>query len=487
MIIDTILSLDTASFQTGMGRAVQGVQSFVGIIQGLSGKMQGAFDLGGSLSDTSSILGESAGNVMILQRAFENAGLGAEAMEGSLLKMRKELASTDNFGKASNKTFEKLGLNVEKIKDMKGEQQIQSIAAAIMGLPNASDKAAASMEIFGKGGGKMLALFSDGSGFDQARQQLGGLPALMDRNAAAFDTISDRIGSIKKKSMGLWAGFAEGMLPAADYISGLFDSIDLTGIGQQFGRTMMTMIEMVKGEKIGDILYNGITSAFQLSVDYGLKAFKHLTNFLITDVVTPVSEAFTWMFDKVMLPDRAARESNVQAWGKVFNAIGLGSITGKYIDTNMADIAERYKQGDPDQYIRSTYYTDGVSSAAEFYKGFTSTPIPELFGKNTSEQQNWATMWDKYKSIAEGKIGDVQRKARDIKPFGDTGTTTTPQFDVKEQKSVDVKSDALAKVGGFLGGFNIMGGMLQLAKDSLDVQRGILNAVKQQRGGAKFA
>jgi len=487
MIIDTILSLDTASFQTGIGMAVQGVQSFVGIVQGLSGKMQGAFDLGGKLSDVSAMTGESAGNVMILQRAFENAGLGADGMQESLSKMRKELAATDDFGKASNKTFARLGLSIDTLKGMNAEQQFEAVAAAINGLPNATEKAGASMDIFGRSGAKMLTLFADGSGFDTARQQLGGLPALMDRNAAAFDTISDRIGSIKQKSMGFWAGFAEGVLPVADYISEVMDSIDLTGIGREFSASIMTVFEMIKGEGIGFVLYTGITSAFQRSVDYGLQAFKHLTNYIITGVVSPMSSAFSMLFDEILLPRRETKELLTEYLGAAINAstLHIGDLGGKFVASERAKIDEMFKQGDPNQYNRDSF-EDGINKAKEFYSGYLSTPMPEIFGKNTADQQNWGTMWDKYREIAEGRITDVQKKAREFKPFGETGATT-PEYSVKEQKSVDVKSDALAKVGGFLGGFNIMGGMLQLAKDSLDVQRGILNAVKQQKTGAVFA
>ena len=41
MIIDTILKIDTASFQTGIGRSVQMVQSFIQIGQGDSRQVQG--------------------------------------------------------------------------------------------------------------------------------------------------------------------------------------------------------------------------------------------------------------------------------------------------------------------------------------------------------------------------------------------------------------------------------------------------------------
>ena len=487
MIIDTILSLDTASFQTGVGMAVQGVQSFVGIIQGLSGKMQGAFDLGGKLSDVSAQTGESAGNIMVLQRAFENAGLGADTMQDSLAKVRKELGTVDDYGKVTNKSFQQLGLNIKDLKGLNAEQTFEKIASKINGLPTQTDKAAVAMDLFGKSGNKMLTLFSDGSGFDVARQQLGGLPALMDRNASAFDTISDRIRSIKQKSMGFWAGFAEGVLPVADYISEVMDGIDLTGIGESFSRSIMTVIEMVKGEGIGEVLYNGITSAFQRSVDYGLAAFKKLNDYIITDVIAPISAVFTTMFEKILMPDRATREKNVKVWGGFSNALtfGIGNLGGKLIESQMADIAANFAQGDPNQYNRSTF-EDGVNNAKEFYAGYLSAPAPEIFGKNTAEQQSWANMWEKYRQVADDKISSVQRKAREFKPFG-ADEATKQTFDAKEQKSIDIKSDSLAKVGGFLGGFNIMGGMLQIAKDSLDVQRGILGAVRAQRGGAVFA
>ncbi|MBJ7392736.1 MAG: hypothetical protein JHC85_14300, partial [Chthoniobacterales bacterium] len=70
-----------------VGGALAGVAGKIAVfaagfvaVQAVVGAFKDAIDLGGQLNDLSARTGETAGNLMILQRAFENAGAGADSV-----------------------------------------------------------------------------------------------------------------------------------------------------------------------------------------------------------------------------------------------------------------------------------------------------------------------------------------------------------------------------------------------------------------------
>ena len=69
-------------------------------------------------------------------------------------------------GSAAADKIGRLGLKVSDLQAMTPDQQFETIAKAIAKIQDPTERAGAAMEIFGKSGGKTLALFAD---FDGAR------------------------------------------------------------------------------------------------------------------------------------------------------------------------------------------------------------------------------------------------------------------------------------------------------------------------------
>jgi hypothetical protein len=193
-----------------------------------------AIDLGGQLTDLSARTGESAGSLLVLQRAFENTGVGAEKVGPSLNKLQKFMAEAAAGGAEQSATLNALGLSMTDLAGKTPTQQMEVLAKKIAGISDPAERARASMEVFGKSGGELLPLLNNFSGeLDGARGQLGSLPDVMDRSARTFDDFGDGIGALSSKAMEFAAGFLESALPALNTFTAALSGVDAAGWGQK--------------------------------------------------------------------------------------------------------------------------------------------------------------------------------------------------------------------------------------------------------------
>ena len=74
----------------------------------------------------------------------------------------------------------------EDLKNLSPEQQFQTLANALAGVENASEKAALAQKVFGKAGTELLPLFAEGeAGMAALREQAQSLGIVMSTEAAA--------------------------------------------------------------------------------------------------------------------------------------------------------------------------------------------------------------------------------------------------------------------------------------------------------------
>ena len=240
-----------------------------------------AIDLGGRLTDLSSRTGESAGNLLVLERAFTNTGVSAEAVGSSMNKLQKFMAEAAQGGAAQSESMQRLGLTMGDLAGKTPTEQMAVFAKQISGIQDPAQRAEAAMSIFGKSGGQLLPILNNFSGeIEGAKDQLGGLPGVMDRSAAAFDGVGDSMAAINSKVMEFAAGFLEDALPALTTFTNALSGIDAAGWGQA---------AMNKITKIADTLMGafkdplGAIQAWGTAYEAGYKA---LANGLLNGGVT---------------------------------------------------------------------------------------------------------------------------------------------------------------------------------------------------------
>ena len=207
-----------------------------------------AIDLGGKLNELSSRTGETAGNLIVLQRAFENSGVGADAVGQSINKLQKFMAEAAAGSAQQTDTLNALGISMSDLAGKTPTEQMQVLAQKIAAISDPAQRARASMEIFGKSGGQLLPLLNNFSGeLDTARGQLGSMPGAMDRSAKAMDDLGDGMGAISSKAMEFAAGFMESALPALNMFTKSLSGIDAAGWGQALMKQVMSVTNFLIG------------------------------------------------------------------------------------------------------------------------------------------------------------------------------------------------------------------------------------------------
>jgi hypothetical protein len=198
--------------------------------------------LGGVLSDVAAQTGIAAGNVAILRRAFEDAGVGADAVGATINKLQKAISAANGGSEKSQAIFSKLGIKLSDISRLSPDEQFAAVAKAIAAIPDPAQRAAASMELFGKSGGKLLAIFQDGGALTGAGEFIGTQAEILNRQAGVFDSVSDKLGRIPDKLAGFFVGVLDPIAGDIDSILTKFEETDFAAIGQAFGEKIPEVV-----------------------------------------------------------------------------------------------------------------------------------------------------------------------------------------------------------------------------------------------------
>ena len=491
MNLEAVLTLQAGQFINGIAGVQRSVRSVVtglaamaGVGLSLAGVTAGikkALDMGGNLSDLSARTGASVRDLMTLRQAFEDAGIGADSAGMAINQMQRALSGISASGDKSEKLFKALGLDLEALRGMGAAQQFQTIGTAIAGLASPAERTAAAMAIFGRSGGELNQLFADPTALAAAAKTLGGLPDVMERNAALFDQLGDGIGHIKTKVSGLFAGLSEGIAPALDLLRQGVESLDLVGVGQKIGNVVAVAIEAFREGRFSELV--------GLSLKVG---FKEGINFLISAVaqvgaglIALLGNAATWKgvgllvlgaFEGIggallkifMEPLTYLQAGMDKVVGELFEA--LGKIPG----VRQALGLEGFQAASYDQYLKERreggfYLKDaaeeslrlaehhmadgaaalkhGVAGAAEIMANVE--PI-EVF----DAQADKARLGELFGELST-KVEEQRRALQEAAAVPAPATTGAALGDLGRAdrgRAAEILSDRLARVGGFVGG-----------------------------------
>jgi hypothetical protein len=218
----------------GLGKFVTMAGAAAGALYGL----KAALNLGGELSDLSARTGQSVRDLVVLRQAFTAAGLGAESVGPTLNKVQKALGGVNEAGEDTIAAFKRLGVSLSSLKGMSGLQQIQELTKGFSQIEDPAERAATSMQIFGREGGQLLQLFSDSNALANAADDAGTLAEQMQANAKTFDDVGDRLEVIKVKLTSMAVSALERLMPVLNTAASAIKGLDLTGIGAVFGAAL---------------------------------------------------------------------------------------------------------------------------------------------------------------------------------------------------------------------------------------------------------
>jgi hypothetical protein len=246
--------------------------------------MYSAMEAGGALVDLSEQTGLAVDKLMLLQTAFAQSGLAASDVQPMINKMQKAIESAATSGGPAAEAFQRMGLSAAKLSGMRADEQLTAIGDAINKIQNPAQKASVAMELFGRGGGKMLALFASG-GLDDAATAVGNQAQLMKENAGVFDKVTDILGTAATKLQGLYVGIASVVAPMLMSAVEAFNSIDLSGLGKQIGVIVAVLLEAFSQGMLGTIALESLKYAFVFTVNFLSSALSGLFAGLIAYVI----------------------------------------------------------------------------------------------------------------------------------------------------------------------------------------------------------
>lgn len=231
-----------------------------------------ALKLGGELSDLSARTRIGVRDLVLLQQAYKNNGMEAQAVAKHVGLLQKKIHEATNGNKAAATTFRDLGVSAMGLQKLAPAEQFAAVANAISGIADPTAKAAMAMEIFGKSGGELLVLFNEKGAINNAAGQLGVLPAVLARNAALFDDISDALDRIAKIPRNFFVGLFDQLAPLLKRVTDSIEAIDFTALGQKFGAFVNVAIDFWKAGKFDEF----VSLTFQAGIE---TAQAHFGNF----------------------------------------------------------------------------------------------------------------------------------------------------------------------------------------------------------------
>ena len=254
---------------------------------GVRAAMQSFFSAiryGGELNDLAARTGETAGNLAILQRAFENAGAGAGSVGPVINRLQRAIVEAGQGVKTYTRAFDALSLSHADLEKMSPTDQLRAVAKAISELPTDAQRTAVAMQLLGRSGGELMPLLKAlNIEFDNARDQLGSTPRIIDATNKHLDAISDNIGAITAKGREFMVGVLSKIAPGLAAITDKIAKIDAAGLGEilsgYIARFTSLLSETFKFEKTLERIKLAIENIGKGEIGEGLELlFKSVRN-----------------------------------------------------------------------------------------------------------------------------------------------------------------------------------------------------------------
>ena len=170
----------------------------------------------GDFQDMAEKIGDTSENIASLAVSAAVGGVGMEAVVGASAKLSKALTGVDDDSKAAGAAISALGLDLGKFKQLAPADQFETIAKALAGFEDGTQKTAVVMALFGKAGAEMLPFLKE-LGAEGGRQVI-----LTEEQIRKADEYSDAQKRLHAQISLYASAIATDMIPAYNDLSGAF-------------------------------------------------------------------------------------------------------------------------------------------------------------------------------------------------------------------------------------------------------------------------
>jgi len=230
------VSKQAAGLTKSVGSALGPIAVLAGAFVATAGAVASfasAVSEGGKLRDLSQALAIPIDELVVLRRAFDNAGASADQVGTVFRKMSDYLFDIGQDAEMV-KWFGQFGVSLDELRQKTPTEQFRELAAVLRAMPDGVDKNKMAMDIFGKSYLDILPLISQ---FDEelesAKKQLGSAPALFAKNAKLLDNVGDSFAAITQKGKEFALGLLDSVLPTFDKVFEAVANMDFSAVGKQ--------------------------------------------------------------------------------------------------------------------------------------------------------------------------------------------------------------------------------------------------------------
>lgn len=167
---------------------------------------------GSTLDDMSQRTGIAAGRLSELAYAAKQSGTDLETVETGVKKTQHAIVGAIEGNKAAAESFRQLGLDVNELQYMAGDDQFYAVARAIASIPDPTLRASRALDLFGKSGTQLLPLMiSDIDALRNEARELGITMTTEDATAAAV--LGDALDKAADVAHGAWMKLGAAIAP----------------------------------------------------------------------------------------------------------------------------------------------------------------------------------------------------------------------------------------------------------------------------------
>lgn len=181
-------------------------------------------DVGSSLADMSQRTGVGVEQLSALKFAADQTGTSMEGLEKGLRKQQRTISEAAAGNEAAAAAIVTMGLSVEELQGLSADEAFLKIADQISRIPDAADRAAVSMGIFGKSGADLLPLMINGEqGIRALMEEARELGLVMStEDAFAAEAFGDMLGKVQAVIARLVVSIGGALAPALSNVAALF-------------------------------------------------------------------------------------------------------------------------------------------------------------------------------------------------------------------------------------------------------------------------
>jgi hypothetical protein len=207
--------------------------------------IKGVFELSKELEHLSDRTGIATKDLVLLRTEFQLSGLGADQVGTTINRMQRSIENAADKGGEAASVFSRLGLNMAELQRMNPAQQFEAMQKAISGIADPARRAQVAMQIFGRQGAEMLALFNNKGAMGESQEALGQQADILARNSEIFNQIAGDLEAAGIKVQGFFVGLAEPISRVILPVLKELMALDLTKWGENIGTSLANAVRVL--------------------------------------------------------------------------------------------------------------------------------------------------------------------------------------------------------------------------------------------------